>query len=115
MDQCDVEKPNDNFEIFSKPVIAKPSKIGEKMRHMERLESDDLLEGGRRYQGLSREKREEFRNIFKLTTANKGYQSVQVKINLGLLNGGTLAEEAKDQGKRKIFNPSADKKDANRI
>jgi hypothetical protein len=78
--------------------VAKPFKIGEKMRHMERLESDDLLEGGRRYQGLSKEKREEFRNIFKMgTVGNKGYQSVQVKINLGLLNGGTLRpEEAKN-------------------
>ena len=80
------------------------------MRHMERLESDDLLEGGRRYQGLSKEKREEFRNIFKLTTMRKGYQSVQVKFNMGLLNGGTIpAEEQKDQNKRKIFNPDTEK------
>ena len=33
----------------TKTIIAQPFKIGEKHRHMERLESDDLLEGGRRF------------------------------------------------------------------
>ena len=85
---------------------------------MERLESDDLLEGDRRYQGLSKEKREEYEDIFKEDGAKDGAHTVELRMAYGplnsstALNGGGGNNEVKSPTKRKIFMaPSTEKKD----
>ena len=95
-------------------LIAKPKKLKEKMRHMERLESDNCLMGKRhgRDKGQMKDKEEEMRNIFKLPAMKDASRSVQpVKIYLGLLDGSNNANAnkgIKNPNKRELFTLKGD-------
>jgi hypothetical protein len=91
-------------------MVAKPKKLKEKMRHMERLESDDFLLNKRhgRDEGLSKDKAAELRGMFKLPAMENASRTVQpVKMHVRLLDGTNKGNNVnggiKDPNKRELF------------